>query len=318
MTFVAMKEPAREIAPGSVPAMLAKAFRAASRNPRADLRPDLDLPLVVREGAVDPRNVQAFQSLTRDRTFEGAVPPGYLFRLAFPNIAAIVVDEKFPLPAFGTLHKDNVLTIKKPVRPDPDAIMRVSTRLRSFEQADTKLNMDLATDFSIDGDQVAAMTSIITSLNRPRLKGSASQQPPSPGEDWLKVAEIDLPVTLGWSFARVSDDWNLHHVPYMGYLTGLGALIKNPARMPREFERHTILQGACSSSMAVGALPCHPMQKDGRGTLQTSYLAPVPLPSKQEVWTRQDGQAVDFALRDPRQNRRVLVQGRISGPSINS
>ncbi len=314
MPFVEMKEPTREIIPRSVPVLLREAFRSSSRNSRADLRPDLDIARAVWERPIDHDNVRQFETLTGHKTQSGALPPGYIFRLAFRNLAAIVVDEKFPLRAMGTLHRENTLTVTKPVMPDPNTTVRASTWLSGFEQKDNMLDMRFDTAFSANGEPFARMESIITSLNRLKPKDSKPQEPPILSGGWKKVADVKLPGTLGWSYARISDDWNSHHIPGGNIAMGVITLVTNPARAGREFGRPMILQGNCTASMAIAALPFQPVQRDGTGTLRTSYLAPVALPGTQEIWAAGGRDRIDFAVRDPRQSGRVMVMGTLEGP----
>ncbi len=301
MTFVAMKEPTRTVHKQHIAAIFMKAIMAQRRDPEALISSDIDLPLAAHEVPIDPENVEKFSEITGHRTETGTLPPNYFFRLAYPVMLMIGVDDAFPFRPFGVLHRKNRTDILKPVPIDPKIVMKISSQLRSFEATETSTLLNFDTSFSIDGEIVATMATTGADTSKPRSHANRNRtrQAPDMKAEWSKAGDLMLPLMLGMQYAPMSEDWNTGHIPY--------------SRILSDPKRHTTLQGNCSSSRMLAHAAGDPVNQRGYGVVETEYRAPVPLPSLQQVWVRDEGKDRHIALFDPKQNR-ITVEASLSGP----
>lgn len=289
-----LNHPTRMRETRSVFNLLARACVAQkTRNPRADLSADMDLPETFNH-EFDLDNLRQYQSLTGEQARRGVWPLGYYYTQAFMNMADIVADGNYPLPMFGTLHKINFLQVDKPVGLNTRS-MRVSTYLRSFEQSDRYVTLDFHSRFFADHQKVADMTSKTVYRNRRYVKSTKTQERPDLLGSWNKVAGITIPKWDGLRFAITTGDWNPAHYSKLW--------AKKVLRMDG-----TSMQSGYSTAVALANMGDHPALREGCGIVYSEYLKPLYMPATHELYRQEEGSKAEFAIYDPR-IQRVSVKG---------
>jgi acyl dehydratase len=217
-------------------------------------------------------------------------PVPYLHMLAFPLHMDLMTDAKFPFPAIGSVHLENVITQHRPVAIGET----VSLSLRADNlRASTK---GRAWDMNVVGkvgDEVV-WESVSTYLR----VGKGDKENGDPGTSFAAVDAKgpvwSIPENIGRRYGAVSGDRNpIHLYPLTAKALG--------------FPRH-IAHGMWSKARCIAALE---NRLPDRVRVEVGFKKPIFLPGKARFGAEANPTGWDFALVNPRSGAPHLL-GRAS------
>jgi acyl dehydratase len=221
-----------------------------------------------------------------------ALPPTYPHMLAFPLHMAVMSDGSFPFGAVGLVHVENRIAQHRPVGIDEELTIRVRpTKLRPHSKGRT---FSLETEALVDGEVVWDATS--TMLRRGK---------PGEGEnDGARVFETlptELPASAEWKlggdlgrrYGAVSGDRNPIH---------MHSLTAKPLGFPA-----AIAHGMWTKARALAQIESRLPESFA---VDVRFRKPILLPARVEFAAREEGDAIEFAVRDAKKKTPHL-EGRV-------
>lgn len=207
---------------------------------------------------VDPDNLAAYARVCGLR-FGDTLPITYPFTLAFPIVMKLMVS-RFPFPAVGSLHVENVIEQLRPISVSEPLDLRVhAENLREHRRG---LLVDTISEFSVGRELVWRQTSTSlrqqeTSLSgQPGPERKPEEAPPPP----LRTLRVDRK-TID-RYAAVSGDHNPIHVSLLG---------AKAFGFPRPIA-HGMWSAAAALRAVEGRIPDH-------ATYSVRFGKPILLPS---------------------------------------
>lgn len=239
--------------------------------------PDTTLALAPR--AVDLNKLAGFCRVT-EHTQVGTLPPIYFNILAFPLHMSLMTASGFPFPVIGLVHVSNKIQQLRPVAVDEELGLQVScSNLRAHAKG---RQFDLVTEARVGDELVATATSTYLRIGGGGDKTLAEEK--GSGVDFAalpQVAQWSLPGDLGRRYAAVSGDRNpIHMHPWSAKAFGF----------PR-----AIAHGMWSKARVLAALD---NKLGGSITAEVAFKRPILLPSKVAFAVAEQGNGLDFALRN--------------------
>jgi acyl dehydratase len=242
--------------------VMARAGWRASRRPQGVLPEGATIPALVtrlRGVRVSAEQVAAYRTVCHLPGDNQVLPLPMPEVLFFGLLGALATDARFPISPFGLIHVGQTIAGLRPVEVDRPYDLEV--RLAAARRTDKGYEIDMRLSL-VDQDQVP-WQAVTTLLSRtPTVRGGARRDRPQASAGREDGVEIQVPGNTGRAYARVSGDWNPHH------------LWPVTAR-PLGFKR-PIAHGMWTLARLIGLLPDELDTTKGRVT--ASFHRPVLLP----------------------------------------
>ncbi len=223
-----------------------------------------------------------------------SLPVTYPHILAFPLQMKIMSDGEFPFGAVGLVHVENTIEQIRPIRFGETLDVKVeSSRLLPHPKGRA---FTLFTEVSVAGETVWTESSTMLRRGRGDESAAASQDTdpvPSLGEEAPATAIWALGGDLGRRYGAVSGDRNPIH---------MHALTAKPLGF-----NSAIAHGMWTKARALAQLES---RLPDSFKVDVRFKRPIPLPSKVEFATDENGDETDFTVRNARKGTPHL-DGRI-------
>jgi hypothetical protein len=243
-------------------AVMARAACRASRRPQGVLPDGTTLPALttqLRGVRVAAEQVAAYRSVCHLSGDDKVLPVTMPEVLFFGLLGALATDARFPLSPFGLIHVRQTVSGRRTV--EVGRSYNLEARLAAARLTDKGYEIDMQLSMA-DQDDVP-WQAVTTLLSRaPTVRGGARRarhQTAAGREDGI---EIQVPGNTGRAYARVSGDWNPHH---------LWPLTARPLGFKRP-----IAHGMWTLARLIGMLPDEVDTTKGRVT--ASFHRPILLP----------------------------------------
>lgn len=193
-------------------AVFARAAWRATHRPQGVLPDGTTFPALstqlrgVRVSATDVAAYRAVCHLPGDDAILPLPMPEILF---FGPLGILATDRRFPLSPFGLIHTGQTLEGERPLEVgrsfDLEAGLAEVRRTEKGYELDTRLTV-------ADEDGVAwqAMTTVLSRVPSVRTETRRQRTPAPPERE--EAVEFLVPGDTGRAYARVSGDWNPHHL----------------------------------------------------------------------------------------------------------
>ena len=271
----------------SSPSVLPSFARAAaSMIPGASLLPFVpgggkeipDIELALAGVCVDADKVAAYAKVCGFSLRE-TLPATYPHVLAFPLHMAAMADGRFPFGAVGLVHIENRIAQHRPIGTGEELEIRVRTT--PLEAHPRGRAFSLVSEARIDGELVWEDVSRFlrrgggSGEGRSATGGEGRSVPASGGAEWK------LPGDLGRRYAAVSGDRNPIH---------MHSLLAKPLGFPR-----AIAHGMWTKARCLAALE---NRLPDAFIVEARFRKPILLPARVVFTSAEQGQQIDFAVRD--------------------
>ncbi len=252
-----------------------------------------DLVLVRRGVAIEASHVAAYAEVC-GFPIKDTVPLPYPHMLAFPLHMALMTDAKFPFPAIGTVHLENVITQHRPISTTEAVDVKVwAENLRGHAKGRV---YDLRTEVAVASSQGPAEV-VWEERSTFLVRGKGDKAAPA-GLEIEQAAPSGLtwrlPGDLGRRYGAVSGDRNPIH---------LYAVTAKAFGFPRQ-----IAHGMWSLARCVATLE---NRVDDKVTVQVAFKTPILLPGTVAFGSSIVGRGAVFSLSNPKTGAPHLV-GRAS------
>ena len=238
--------------------------------------PELDLQLG--EVSADPGAVSAYAKVC-GFALRDYLPPTYPHILAFPLHMAVMADGHFPFGAVGLVHVANRIEQHRRIGGEEELAINVRpTPLRPHPKGQT---FSLRTEVRA-GDELV-WSSVSTMLRRGKGEAGAAGEkafPPLP-ETIPASSEWKLGGDLGRRYAAVSGDRNPIH---------MHSLTAKPLGFPG-----AIAHGMWTKARCLAALEA---RLPDAFAVEVRFRKPILLPARVEFASANEGEDIDFAVRD--------------------
>jgi hypothetical protein len=246
---------------------------------RGEEIPDLELEL----GGVrsDSEAVAAYAKVC-GFSLRDHLPPTYPHVLAFPLQMAVMADGSFPFGAVGLVHVENRIVQRRRIGLGEE--LRLNVRPTPLESHRRGRTFTLVTEARIGDETVWESTSTMLRRggNKPAADGpKADAYRPDSAYRQEVGAEWRLGGDLGRRYAAVSGDRNPIH---MHSLTA----------KPLGFRR-AIAHGMWTKARCLAALES---RLPDAFSVEVSFRKPIFLPGRVEFLSGEEGERIDFAVRD--------------------
>jgi acyl dehydratase len=190
---------------------------------------------------------------------DGVLPLPMPEIMFFGPAGALITDRRFPLSPFGLIHVEQTIDGRRPVEADRpyDLEARIGAVRRIAKGYEVDILLTLG-----EGDDIVwqAVTKLLS--RAPSVRGGARSKKPAVAADLDDAIELAVPEDTGRAYARVSGDWNPHH------------LWAATAR-PMGFER-PVAHGMWTLARLLGLLPTE--VDTNVGQLTVSFHRPILMP----------------------------------------
>jgi len=197
------------------PGLVAMAIRSvwcALKRPQGELPEGARFPALIarRHGVrVSREDVAAYRAVCHAPGDDGVLPLAMPEILFFGLLGAVAIDQHFPISPFGLIHVGQTLDGRRPLEAgrsyELEARLAVARRTIKGYEVDTRLIVS-------DDDEVIweAVTTVLSRAQSVRSGPRRSESPAAKAsEDGI---ELEVPADIGRAYARVSGDWNPHHL----------------------------------------------------------------------------------------------------------
>jgi acyl dehydratase len=254
--------------------------------------PDIELRLA---GVRPEREKVAAYAKVCGFTLREQLPATYPHVLAFGMHMAAMADGRFPFGAVGLVHIENRIVQHRPIGIEEELEIRVRTtpleahpRGRAFSIVSEALVAgelvweDVSRFLRRGGGSAETAASTATAQGSEGQPGGESAAGGSTGEQELAAsAEWKLPGDLGRRYAGVSGDRNPIH---------MHSLLAKPLGFPR-----AIAHGMWTKARCLAALE---NRLPDAFSVEARFRKPILLPARVVFASAQEGQQIDFAVRD--------------------
>jgi acyl dehydratase len=142
-------------------------------------------------------------ALTTDR-----VPHCLPEALFLGPMGRLVTDDAFPVSPLGLIHIGQRIVLHHPLSPDEALDLRC--RIAGARLGSRGIEMDVA--MQVESGGALRWEGTATMLSRaPGVRGGRKSDD-SPPSAWEHAVDVQIPEDTGRRYARVSDDWNPHHL----------------------------------------------------------------------------------------------------------
>lgn len=234
--------------------------------------PDIELRLA---GVRPERDRVAAYAKVCGFTLREQLPATYPHVLAFPMHMAAMADGRFPFGAVGLVHIENRIVQHRPIGIEEELEIRVRTT--PLEAHPRGRAFSIVSEALVGGELV--WEDVSRFLRRGGGSGERAAQPEGP--ELQGGAEWKLPGDLGRRYAGVSGDRNPIH---------MHSLLAKPLGFPR-----AIAHGMWTKARCLAALE---NRLPDAFTVDVRFRKPILLPARVVFASAQEGQQIDFAVRD--------------------
>jgi len=230
---------------------------------------------VERTLTVDPAWLFAYRRVV-GAVDDGRLPPCAPQVLAVGLHLAILKDPRFPLPALGMVHIENVIDERAPI--SADATLQLTAVVSGHRPHDKGVAFDIVTEAHVGGaiPWRSVMTALVrtpgaadgknrdgTSSNTSTSSKSTVEAKAQPSPRLLSSSSMRVPADIGRRYARVAGDANPIH---------LTALTARAFGFPRAIAHGMWTLGRCLAEVDTGVVP--PPRR-----IAVRFIRPVLLPS---------------------------------------
>jgi hypothetical protein len=242
--------------------VIALAIWRASRRPQGLLPEGATLPELVtqlRGVRVAAERVAAYRTVCHLAGDDQHLPVTMPEVLFFGLLGALATDARFPISPFGLIHVRQTIAGRQPV--EVDRPYDLEARLAAARRTDKGYELDLKLSLTDQGS--VPWQAVTTLLSRaPTVRGGARRDRCRESTDREDGVSIGVPANTGRAYARVSGDWNPHH---------LWPLTARPLGF-----RRPIAHGMWTLARLIGMLPDEVDTTSGQVT--ASFHRPILLP----------------------------------------
>jgi len=275
--------------PGVVSLLAASLYRAAFRSQgrlaHGDLAGFPALSATRRGVRVDRARLAAYALLCGFDVGASVLPLPYPESLCFPLLAAIATSAAFPLSPLGLIHVGQALAQTRPLRADERLDLRCV--VAGAEPGPRGITVRIAMTGTCAGESVWSGEAelLSRSAETTRVASTRGRQRESlPLADPAGAASIgiDVPEDTGRRYARISGDWNPHHLHWT-----LARLLGYP---------RPIAHGMWTLARALAEL-----EGAGVGPLaraEARFRKPLFMPRRARLHWKTTGDAVAFEVHD--------------------
>jgi NAD(P)-dependent dehydrogenase (short-subunit alcohol dehydrogenase family)/acyl dehydratase len=158
---------------------------------------------------VDRARIEAWQAVCGETAPPGTVPVCLPEALFLGPMGRLVTDAAFPLSPLGLIHVGQRIVSHHVL--SADELLDLRCRIAEARVSVRGVEVDIAMEVASGG--VLKWEGTATLLSRARgVRGGRRTADRAPAPAWDHVVDVDVPEDTGRRYARVSDDWNPHHL----------------------------------------------------------------------------------------------------------
>jgi acyl dehydratase len=163
---------------------------------------------------LEPSRIEAYRRVCEYEAQPRSVPLLYPELHFTPLMAETVVSSRFPLSPLGLIHIDQSVEQRAALRPGD--VVDATSELSALRETDRGYEVEFSLTLERRGMQV--WSGVATMLSRsPQARssrGRGHRPKPRAGKPELssQTLKLTVPANTGRAFARVSGDWNPHHL----------------------------------------------------------------------------------------------------------
>lgn len=245
-------------------------------------------PMIVRQRGLrfDPRRIEAYRRVCEYESEPGRVPLPYPEIHFTPLMAEAIVSNRFPLSPLGLIHTHQTITLHEPLHAHD--VVDLTAELASIRETHRGYEVDFA--LALDRGATRVWSGVTTVLSRAeearsgrRRRTRVESAPPRVATQVLSVSR-----STGVAFARVSGDWNPHHLWWF-------------TAKPLGYQR-PIAHGMWTFARAV-TVALRGIDEDMPIEASISFKRPLLMPGRIQIEAprlESQGQCVPVAVRDAR------------------
>jgi acyl dehydratase len=260
----------------------ASLFLAALRSARKRAAAGASLPELcyVRPRVVlEPAHVERYAKTCGFSPAHG-LPPIYPQMLSFPLVMALLVSDRCPWPALGTVHLANRIRQWQRIGLRDELRVEVATgQLLAHEKGQV---FTLGIRVSRDGELVWEATQTLLRVGVREAQGAAYVARPPASAPLSRQADLHASADIGRRYARVSGDFNPIH-------------LSAPSARLFGFRR-AIAHGMWTKARALAALL--PAQTLDRAEIDVEFKLPLYLPARVTLWSHREADGASFEVRN--------------------
>ncbi|SPL69280.1 MaoC family dehydratase [Acinetobacter stercoris] len=242
---------------------------------------------VVDSFQVDPKHLKAYNEVCGFKN-DGQIPAIYLAVLSQSLQMHMMTQETFPFAILGLVHIRNQIKQTRQIWLNED--LTLSCTFGELKPHDKGVQFDFITTAKV-GDEVV-MEGLTTYLARQKTDGTVLEKAKDESKVELDVQDIwNVTENTGRRYAAVSGDFNLIHIH---------------ALTAKAFGfKQAIAHGMWSKARALASLSLPEAYE-----VDVHFKLPMYLPSIVEFLTGEENQAIDFLIRNQK-NQKPHVAGRL-------
>nr|WP_174505686.1 MaoC/PaaZ C-terminal domain-containing protein [Acinetobacter sp. Marseille-Q1620] len=242
---------------------------------------------VVDSFQVDPKHLKAYNEVCGFKN-DGQIPAIYLAVLSQSLQMHMMTQEAFPFAILGLVHIRNQIKQTRQIWLNED--LTLSCTFGELKPHDKGVQFDFITTAKV-GDEVV-MEGLTTYLARQKTDGTVLEKAKDESKVELDVQDIwNVTENTGRRYAAVSGDFNLIHIH---------------ALTAKAFGfKQAIAHGMWSKARALASLSLPEAYE-----VDVHFKLPMYLPSIVEFLTGEENQAIDFLIRNQK-NQKPHVAGRL-------
>jgi acyl dehydratase len=207
------------------------------------------------------------------------LPPTYPHILAFPLHMAVMADGSFPFGAVGLVHLQNRIVQRRPIGIAEE--LDLTVRPTPLEPHPKGRTFSLLTEARAGGEPVWESSTTILRRGGSEEVKSYGERTPDAGAEFTPSAEWELGGDLGRRYAAVSGDRNPIH---------MHALTAKPLGFPA-----AIAHGMWTKARCLAALESRLPESFA---VEVRFRRPIVLPARVEFGSREEGEEIEFFVRD--------------------
>lgn len=246
-----------------LPALLfARAARVATRKPQGRVRGGFPALEVRRPAVTVPRErIAAYRDVCRMPGSPEELPLTFPEVLFLGTLGTLITSESFPLSPFGLIHVRQTITSHRPLHAGER--LDLSARLAEARRTPRGIELDVRLDVASGGSLAwEATTTLLSRAEGARSGEGRTREGTATPREGGEV--IDVPEQTGRAYARVSGDWNPHH---------LWTFTARPLGY-----RRPIAHGMWSLALLLGRIP--PARLAGPIHVEAAFKRPIFMPGQ--------------------------------------
>lgn len=201
-----------EFTPRPLPMLYARGLVLGMRRKQGRLPPGTEVfpgLVVVQHGVRASRaRVEAWQAVCGGAATPDQVPLCLPEALFLGPLGRLVTDDRFPVSPLGLIHVAQRIVSRHPLAPNEalDLRCRIAEARLSMRGIEVDVAMEVESGGTLQWEGKATMLS-----RAPGVRGGRKGDDSTPST-WEHAVDVEIPEDTGRRYARVSDDWNPHHL----------------------------------------------------------------------------------------------------------